>query len=131
MAICEVCFRHCSLEPGQVGFCGARIGSGSKVTAKNYGELRVFKHPRFGLQFCKFLLIGLDSLSQEVLSLVIFSDFLVYSLHSPSLIQHQSGINVVPTVAVRIYINVEIHISCCCFGKLLSVIDRIALRKTA
>ncbi|WP_028504849.1 AmmeMemoRadiSam system radical SAM enzyme [Ruminococcus sp. FC2018] len=37
MAICEVCFRHCSLEPGQVGFCGARIGSGSKVTAKNYG----------------------------------------------------------------------------------------------
>ena len=39
MARCEVCFRQCELNEGQTGFCGARICSGEKVTAKNYGKL--------------------------------------------------------------------------------------------
>lgn len=39
MAICEVCFRHCTLKEGQTGFCGARICKGGTVTAKNYGKL--------------------------------------------------------------------------------------------
>ena len=39
MARCEVCFRHCELKEGQVGFCGARICAGGKVTASNYGRV--------------------------------------------------------------------------------------------
>ena len=37
MAACEVCFRHCELQEGQTGFCGARIAKDGRVTAANYG----------------------------------------------------------------------------------------------
>ena len=39
MAICEVCFRHCNLHEGQVGFCGARICRDGVVRADNYGRI--------------------------------------------------------------------------------------------
>ena len=39
MAICQVCFRHCNIEEGQKGFCGARICSGGKIVAANYGAV--------------------------------------------------------------------------------------------
>lgn len=39
MPRCEVCFRHCELKEGQLGFCGARICAGGKVTAANYGRI--------------------------------------------------------------------------------------------
>ena len=37
--ICHVCFRHCSLEEGGTGFCGARICRDGKVSALNYGKI--------------------------------------------------------------------------------------------
>ena len=37
MTRCEVCFRHCELKEGQVGFCKARIGEGDRVVSRNYG----------------------------------------------------------------------------------------------
>ena len=39
MAVCEVCFRHCDIPEGRLGFCGARTCSGGIVTAANYGRL--------------------------------------------------------------------------------------------
>lgn len=39
MPRCEVCFRHCELKEGQLGFCGARICAGGKMTAANYGRI--------------------------------------------------------------------------------------------
>ena len=39
MARCEVCFRHCELQEGETGFCGARICAGGAVTAANYGRV--------------------------------------------------------------------------------------------
>ena len=39
MAKCEVCFRHCDLKEGQMGFCCARICAGGVVRASNYGKL--------------------------------------------------------------------------------------------
>ena len=39
MAVCGVCFRHCDLKEGQIGFCGARICVGGKVRAANYGRI--------------------------------------------------------------------------------------------
>ena len=39
MTKCPVCFRHCDLKEGQLGFCGARICAGGKVTASNYGRI--------------------------------------------------------------------------------------------
>lgn len=39
MTRCHVCFRHCELKEGQVGFCGARIGLADKVVASNYGKI--------------------------------------------------------------------------------------------
>lgn len=39
MPRCEVCFRHCELKEGQLGFCGARICAGGKVTTANYGRI--------------------------------------------------------------------------------------------
>ena len=39
MPRCEVCFRHCELKEGQLGFCSARICAGGKVTAANYGRI--------------------------------------------------------------------------------------------
>ena len=37
MPVCEVCFRHCRIEEGETGFCGARTVKDGKVTAGNYG----------------------------------------------------------------------------------------------
>ncbi|MCR5799153.1 MAG: AmmeMemoRadiSam system radical SAM enzyme [Lachnospiraceae bacterium] len=39
MAVCKVCFRHCDLDEGQLGFCKARIGLNGEVTASNYGRI--------------------------------------------------------------------------------------------
>ncbi len=39
MAKCHVCFRQCDLKESQIGFCGARICAGGKVTASNYGRI--------------------------------------------------------------------------------------------
>ena len=37
MARCEVCFRHCEIKDGGIGFCGARTCEDDKVVALNYG----------------------------------------------------------------------------------------------
>ncbi len=39
MAVCQVCFRHCELREGQIGFCGARVCRDGAVTAANYGRI--------------------------------------------------------------------------------------------
>ncbi|MDD7363421.1 MAG: radical SAM protein [Peptoniphilus sp.] len=37
MATCDVCFRHCRLEEGEVGFCGARENREGVIRPANYG----------------------------------------------------------------------------------------------
>ena len=39
MVKCEVCFRHCELEDGQLGFCGARVCRDGVVCPGNYGRI--------------------------------------------------------------------------------------------
>ena len=39
MAVCSVCFRHCDLQEGQTGFCGARTCHGGRITPDNYGRI--------------------------------------------------------------------------------------------
>ena len=39
MLECDVCFRHCKLEPGQTGFCKGRINTGDGIVAANYGKV--------------------------------------------------------------------------------------------
>lgn len=39
MPRCEVCFRHCVLNEGQRGFCGARICKNGVVISENYGKI--------------------------------------------------------------------------------------------
>ena len=39
MARCHVCFRHCVLGEGDIGFCGARIGLSDRVVPANYGRI--------------------------------------------------------------------------------------------
>ena len=39
MQECNVCFRHCRIEEGKLGFCGARMCAGGEVTAANYGRI--------------------------------------------------------------------------------------------
>ena len=39
MAECGVCFRHCHIEEGQLGFCGGRIARNGQVEAFNYGRI--------------------------------------------------------------------------------------------
>ena len=39
MATCNVCFRHCNIPEGGLGFCGARTCKDSKVIAANYGRV--------------------------------------------------------------------------------------------
>lgn len=39
MTKCEVCFRHCELKEGGIGFCGAREARRGEVTAANYGRI--------------------------------------------------------------------------------------------
>lgn len=35
---CQVCFHHCCLSEGQIGFCGGRKNSGGTVIPLNYGK---------------------------------------------------------------------------------------------
>ena len=39
MAECGVCFRHCKIEEGKLGFCGGRICRDGRVEAYNYGKI--------------------------------------------------------------------------------------------
>lgn len=39
MAICNVCFRHCNIEEGGLGFCGGRTCQDGMVVAANYGRV--------------------------------------------------------------------------------------------
>lgn len=39
MAVCNVCFRKCRLDEGQIGFCGGRVCSGDRVRDLNYGRV--------------------------------------------------------------------------------------------
>ncbi len=39
MAECSVCFRHCRIAEGQLGFCGGRIARNGRVEAFNYGRI--------------------------------------------------------------------------------------------
>ena len=39
MAKCHVCFRHCNLAEGTLGFCGARIAEKNTTIAYNYGKI--------------------------------------------------------------------------------------------
>ncbi|MBQ2657621.1 MAG: AmmeMemoRadiSam system radical SAM enzyme [Erysipelotrichaceae bacterium] len=39
MAVCEVCFRHCEIKEGGLGFCKARTCQDGKVIPYNYGKI--------------------------------------------------------------------------------------------
>ena len=39
MAECPVCFRHCRISEGAIGFCGARTARNGKTEAYNYGKI--------------------------------------------------------------------------------------------
>ena len=39
MAVCNVCFRHCSIAEGSTGFCGARSCHDGQVCPSNYGKV--------------------------------------------------------------------------------------------
>ena len=39
MARCSVCFRHCNIPEGGLGFCGARTCENGEVKAANYGRV--------------------------------------------------------------------------------------------
>ena len=39
MAECKVCFRHCNIAEGELGFCGGRIAKEGEVEAYNYGRI--------------------------------------------------------------------------------------------
>ena len=39
MAQCHVCFRHCEIKEGGVGFCGGRTVKNGRVEAFNYGRI--------------------------------------------------------------------------------------------
>ncbi len=39
MAECPVCFRHCKIEEGALGFCGARTARNGRVEAYHYGKV--------------------------------------------------------------------------------------------
>ena len=39
MAVCDVCFRHCKIEEGQIGFCGGRTAKDGQTAAYNYGRI--------------------------------------------------------------------------------------------
>ena len=38
-ATCELCFRHCTLDEGQAGFCRARVNRGGTVVPLSYGKV--------------------------------------------------------------------------------------------
>ena len=39
MAKCSVCFRHCDIPEGKLGFCGGRTARDGRVEAYNYGRI--------------------------------------------------------------------------------------------
>lgn len=39
MARCHVCFRHCEIKEGSLGFCGGRTARNGRVEAYNYGRV--------------------------------------------------------------------------------------------
>ena len=39
MAVCEVCFRHCRIEEGRLGFCGARTCRDGEIVPYNSGKV--------------------------------------------------------------------------------------------
>ena len=39
MPVCDVCFRHCKIEEGSTGFCGARACVDGQIVSANYGCL--------------------------------------------------------------------------------------------
>ncbi|MBQ2218597.1 MAG: AmmeMemoRadiSam system radical SAM enzyme [Firmicutes bacterium] len=39
MVVCSVCFRHCKIEEGQIGFCGGRTAKDGQTAAYNYGRI--------------------------------------------------------------------------------------------
>ena len=39
MSRCQVCFRHCQIPEGELGFCGARTCKEGKIYADNYGKI--------------------------------------------------------------------------------------------
>lgn len=39
MARCHVCFRHCEIAEGELGFCGGRTAEGGRTFAYNYGRI--------------------------------------------------------------------------------------------
>lgn len=39
MAKCNVCFRHCDIPDGKLGFCGGRTARGDVTVAHNYGRI--------------------------------------------------------------------------------------------
>lgn len=39
MAVCNICFRKCRLDEGQIGFCGGRVCSDDRVRDLNYGRV--------------------------------------------------------------------------------------------
>ena len=39
MAVCKVCFRHCEIKEGDLGFCKARTCKDGKVVPYNYGKI--------------------------------------------------------------------------------------------
>ena len=39
MAICDVCFRHCDIKEGKLGFCKGRTCKDGRVIAFNYGKI--------------------------------------------------------------------------------------------
>ena len=39
MAKCHVCFRHCEIADGKLGFCGGRTARDGKTVAYNYGRI--------------------------------------------------------------------------------------------
>ena len=39
MQICDVCFRHCNIEEGKIGFCGGRTCRDGNIIAVNYGRI--------------------------------------------------------------------------------------------
>ena len=39
MPICNVCFRHCKIEEGKKGLCGARTCRDGRIVAANYGKI--------------------------------------------------------------------------------------------
>ena len=38
-SVCDVCFRHCKIEEGGLGFCKARTCKDGKVACANYGRV--------------------------------------------------------------------------------------------